>query len=70
MSEDDILTIREVAVLLKIGETTSDTMAQVGNCRASRCAGSGVCDAPTATNGSPGRSAEERRATRKENRVE
>jgi excisionase family DNA binding protein len=30
MSEDEILTIREVAALLKIGEKTAYTMAQEG----------------------------------------
>jgi excisionase family DNA binding protein len=30
MSEDEILTIREVATLLKIGEKTTYTMAQSG----------------------------------------
>jgi excisionase family DNA binding protein len=30
MSEDEILTIREVAALLKIGEKTTYTMAQSG----------------------------------------
>ena len=55
MSSEEILTIREVAALLKIGEKTAYTMAQDGDLPDFKVQGSGGSVAPTSTRGSASR---------------
>lgn len=53
---DEMLTVQEVAALLKVADKTVYTMAQRGSCHRSRSVGSGGFAAPTSTPGSTPRS--------------
>ena len=58
---DEILTLPEVARLLKVAEKTVYTMAQKGASLRSRSEASGGSRAPTSTRGSSGKSSKEGR---------